>query len=295
MNKAGLIGHKGMCGKELLKLIPNLKIFKRDEELDFSDIDTLFMAIPAKETIPIAKKAQSEGVIIIDLSSAFRQDSNLPLVLPTINSQVINNFLTVFPLPNCIVSILLTALAPLLKISPIKQMILSTYQAASGAGKRGLDAINSDDKIAPFPHPLKNNLFLHESEKNKKGLCSEEEKIIFEIRKILENPSLPISLRCVRLPIKRVHSIHAIISFEQNIHNVEEVLKSSKDIVVCDSPNPLEAEESHQVFIGNIRKDPNFENAYDFWICGDQLLRGAALNAFDVFQKLQQKSLPQMQ
>ncbi len=291
MLRAGIIGHTGMCGKELLKLLPDLVIYERESTKDFSKIDVLFLAVPSEVAKEIAAKTKKQDLILIDLSSAFRSDQSLPLVLPTINSQVINNFLTHFPLPNCIVSILLTALSPLIKKSPIKQMILSTYQAASGAGKKGLEAIHSKEQIAPFPHPLQDNLFLHESEKNEHGLCGEEEKIIFEIRKILENPALPISVRAVRLPIKRVHSIHAIISFEQNIHNVEEVLKTSKDIVICDSPNPLEAQGMNQVFMGNIRKDPNFPNAFDFWICGDQLLRGAALNAYETFKTLNEKSL----
>ena len=295
MMRAGIIGYDGMCGRELLTLLKEPpKLFSRNCLLDFSSIDVLFMAISSKDTIAIAEKAQNEKVTVIDLSSAFRQDPSLPLVLPTINSHLINNFLTVISLPNCIVSILLTALAPLHKISPISRMILSTYQAASGAGKKGILATQKDETIAPFPCPLRNNLFLHESEKGENGLCGEEEKIIFETKKILNNPNLPISVRCVRVPIKRAHSIHAIISFEQNIHNVQEILGKSPYLTLDANPNPLLAENSHKVFVGDIRKDQNFENTYDLWICGDQLLRGAALNAYEAYLSLHKKSLLQL-
>ncbi|MCH9617572.1 MAG: Aspartate-semialdehyde dehydrogenase [Chlamydiia bacterium] len=292
MMRAGIIGHDGMCGRELVKLLEKPpKIFTRFCPLDFSDIDVLFMAISSKDTYAIAEKALNEKVKVIDLSSTFRNDPSIPLILPTVNSQLINNFFTLISLPNCIVSILLTALAPLHTISPISKMILSTYQAASGAGKKGIKALNSHKTIAPFPYPLKDNLFLHESEKGENGLCGEEEKIIFETRKILDSPKLPISVRCVRLPIARVHSIHAIITFEQKIHNVEELLKQNDHIQLHPSPHPLVAEHSSKVFVGDIREDKNSKNTYDFWICGDQLIRGAALNAYEVYQFLHKKSL----
>lgn len=292
MLRAGLIGHDGMCGRELLKLLDfRPKIFTRSCPLDFSDIDVLFMAISSKDTCAIAEKAQREKVKVIDLSSAFRKDPSIPLILPPINSHLINNSFTLISLPNCIVSILLTALAPLHNISPISKMVLSTYQAASGAGKNGLKALETRDVISPFPYPLKDNLFLHESEKGINGFCGEEEKIIFETRKILNNPLLPISLRCVRLPIVRAHSIHAIVSFEQKIHSIEELLKDSPYIELHPSPHPLIAEHSLKVFVGDIRKDINSKNTYDFWICGDQLLRGAALNAYEVYQYICKKSL----
>lgn len=279
-----------MCGQELLKLLKSPpKLFNRDDPLDFSDIDVLFMAISSKETLSIAQKALDEDVFVIDLSSTFRKNKTLPLILPPLNLNVINNSLKLISLPNCVVSILLTALSPLLKHSSITKIVLSTYQAASGAGKVGLEALNSDQTIAPFPHPLKENLFLHESEKNEMRLCGEEEKIIFETRKLLNNPNLPISVRCVRLPIKRAHSIHAIVTFEQSLHNIEDKLRNNKYISLSKSPHPLQAEGSKKVFVGDIREDQTQKNTYDFFIVGDQLLRGAALNAFEAFQKLEEE------
>jgi aspartate-semialdehyde dehydrogenase len=285
--KTAIIGHKGMCGVELLKLLNFTPIIlDRTTNLDFKGIDLLFMAINSKDTIDIAKKALKEGVKIIDLSSAFRTDPALPLILPTVNGNLINNSLNLISLPNCVVSILLTALAPLEKISPITKMILSTYQAASGAGKAGLKALETEEKIDPFPYPLRNNLFLHESEKLENGLCKEEEKIIFETRKILNRPNLPISVRCVRLGIKRAHSIHAVVSFEQKIHNIKELLSLSPFIELHPSPNPFIAEGSNKIFVAEVREDTICKNTYDFWISGDQLLRGAALNAFEAYNLL---------
>jgi len=290
--KTGLIGHKGVCGRELLKLLDHTpKLYSRNNPLDFSDIDILFMAISSEETKPIAEKAIREGTLVIDLSSAYRRDLQHPLVLPPLNLHVINNSLKLISLPNCIVGILLTALAPLTKLSKIKKIFISTYQAASGAGKVGLEALNSNETIPPFPYPLRDNIFLHESKKNKDGLCGEEEKIIFETRKLLNSPELPISVRCVRLPIKRAHSIHAVVTFEQKIHNIETLLRNDKNIEVHPSPNPYIAEGKNQVFVGDIRKDSIENNTYDFWIVGDQLLRGAALNAFEVYQQLNKATL----
>ena len=287
MKKVGLIGHNGMCGKELLKLLPKeTKIFSRDEPLIFSDLDILFMAISSEDTLTIAELALNENVRLIDLSSAFRTNSTFPLILPKVNSHLINNSLKLISLPNCIVSILLTVLNPLHKIARIKKIILSTYQAASGAGNVGLEAMNSYETIPPFPHPLKDNLFLHESKKNLNGLCGEEEKIVFEIKKILDVPHIPISVRCVRLPIKRAHSIHAIVTFEQNIHNVNELLALEPGIIMHPSPTPKMAEEKEEVFVAPVRKDPSDENTYDFWIVGDQILRGSVLNAFEAYTEI---------
>ncbi|MCH9621975.1 MAG: Aspartate-semialdehyde dehydrogenase [Chlamydiia bacterium] len=292
MLKTGLIGHKGVCGKELLKLLPTLpKLYNRNDPLDFSKIDILFMAISETQTPDIAEKAMNQGVIVIDLSSAFRRHSSYPLILPPVNLNLINNSLKLISLPNCVVSILLTALNPLTKISKIKKIIISTYQAASGAGKVGLEALKVEETITPFPCPLKDNIFLHESKKNSNGLCGEEEKIIFETRKLLNQPKLPISVRCVRLPIKRAHSIHAIVTFEQKIHNISELLRNNKHIKIHPSPHPLIAEGKEDVFVGDIREDLNEKNTYDFWIVGDQLLRGAALNAFEVYNELQNATL----
>ncbi len=286
MLKTGLIGHQGLCGIELLKLLAvPPKLFLRDAPLDFSDIDVLFMAISAEETVPIAQKAIDAGVIVIDMSSAFRTNPLLPLILPPVNSHLINNSLKIISLPNCIVSILLTTLSSLHTICPIKQLILSTYQAASGAGKAGLIAISHDEVMPPFPYPLKDNLFNHESTQGKNGLCGEEEKIIFETRKILNAPELTISVRCVRVPVKRAHSIHVLTSFEQNIHNVDEILKQNPYISLNPSPHPLLAEGQHQIFV-SVRKDLGIKNTYDFWIVGDQLLRGAALNAYEAYMHL---------
>jgi aspartate-semialdehyde dehydrogenase len=288
MKKIGLIGHNGMCGKELLKLLPNdTKIFSRNDSLVFSDLDVLFMAISSEDTLEIAQQALEQNVRVIDLSSAFRTNSLFPLILPKVNSHLINNSLKLVSLPNCIVSILLTVLNPLHKIAPIKKIILSTYQAASGAGNVGLEAMNSYETIAPFPHPLRDNLFLHESKKNLNELCGEEEKIVFEIKKILNTPDIPISVRCVRLPIKRAHSIHAIVTFEQNIHNINELLINEPGILMHPSPTPKMAEEKDDVFVAPVRKDPSDENTYDFWIVGDQILRGSVLNAYEAFMEIE--------
>ena len=285
--KCGIIGGKGAVGTELIKLLPTTpKMYVDSKEIIFSEIDLLFTSIPAEATPPIAKEAASHGVKVIDLSSAFRKDPSIPIILPTFNSHLINNSLKIVPLPNCVVSILLTALAPLIKITPLKQLILSTYQAASGAGIAGIRALNSEEQIPPFPHPLKDNIFLHESKKTTDGLCEEEENIIFEIKKILRTPQLPVSVRCIRVPVKRCHCIHAIVSFEQNIHNIKELLEASPHIQLHSSPNALETEGKHQVFVGDIRKDKNMPNTYDFWIAGDQLIRGAALNAYQAFQAI---------
>ena len=286
MLKTGLIGHQGLCGVELLQLLEvPPKLFLRDAPLDFSDIDVLFMAIGAEETVPIAQKAINAGVIVIDMSSAFRTNPSIPLILPPVNSHLINNSLKIISLPNCIVSILLTVLSSLHKTCPIKQLILSTYQAASGAGKAGLTAISQEEVMPPFPYPLKDNLFNHESAQGKNGLCGEEEKIIFETRKILNEPELTISVRCVRVPVKRAHSIHVLTSFEQNIHNIDELLKENPYISLNSSAHPLLAEGKKEIFV-SVRKDLGIKNTYDFWIVGDQLLRGAALNAYEAYLKL---------
>jgi aspartate-semialdehyde dehydrogenase len=288
----GLVGPRGLVGEELLFLLKsklNLhpKIFGRDTILDFSNLDLLFLCTPSDVSRKIAAHAIKQNVQVIDLSSAFRKDPDIPLVLPAVNSYLINNRSSIISCPNCVVAILLMVLFPLHKKYKISNLNLTTFQAASGKGRGGLEELIMKSGPEIFPHPLHENLFLHESTLFENGYSGEEDKIINETKKILDEPNLNINVVAVRVAVKRAHSIALNVSFYESPDDCIEILKNSRGIEFHPSPTPLIAEHKENVYYGRVRKDLSKKNSLDIWIVGDQLLRGAALTAFEIFKYLQ--------
>ena len=183
------------------------------------------------------------------------------------------------------------ALGPLHKSFIISRMQISTYQSASGAGKEGLNELLQNLPPKIFPHQLLNNLFMHESPKLETGYSEEEDKIIFETKKILGSPGIGVNVRSVRVSTLRAHSIAINVTFKEDPIGAEAVLKKTQGIQYNPSPNPKHAEHKEDVFYGPLRKDLSQENTLDLFIVGDQLLRGAALTAVEIAIALQQNKL----
>ena len=242
-------------------------------DADWTNIDLAFFAAGSEVSrtyIPLALDAKTT---VIDSSSAFRETA--PLVIPEINCHLIENA-PLIASPNCTASIMLMALHPLHAESPIKRIVASTYQAASGGGQSMMDQL--------IDNPLAFPLHLHDSFTD--SLYSgEEQKVIFETRKILNTPHLPISIRCVRVPVLRAHSISLNIEFENTI-DPKVALANAQGIQLMDRPTPMDATGIDDVLCGSIRPDPYHPNTFEMWVVGDQLLKGAALNAVQIGEKV---------
>lgn len=288
-----ILGASGLVGQQLQQLLKKshnphtVKVLEKNESHDFKNTDIVFLCTPSKISEKAAKLALEQGARVIDLSSHHRDDPKVPLIIPEVNFFDIREDTRLIANPNCIVNILLPAIYPLHQMAKLEGITLATYQAASGAGKRGLEALETG-RSAPFKTSLKNNLFCHESRVDELGFCEEENKIIEECRKILHLPKLAIEVRSVRVPIERCHSIALWATFNESIapNKAKEILEEKKGIVLTENANPLEATGRHEIFVSSIRQSPHQPNTLEMFIVGDQLLKGAALNALSILERL---------
>ena len=282
--------------------------FEKLEKDFFSDLDVVFFCADneiSKQWVPIAL---DNDVFVIDNSSHFRLDNDVHLVIPEINgkhvatSKIIAN-------PNCCTAILCTVLYPLTKFNKIKRIDVSTYQAVSGAGKLGTEELELQCKqfvekqeiknnTDVFKSQIFNNCFSHNTTIDPAtGYCGEELKIINETKKIL-GYDVDISATCIRVPIMRAHSESVKIVFEEPTSEeiIKKILNDAKGVKILDDrennvfPEPLFATHKSDVFVGRIRKDysDSTNTVFHMFICGDQLLKGAALNAYQIFKEYEE-------
>ncbi len=254
-----------------------------------------------------APKWVAGGSIVIDNSSAFRYDKDVPLVVPEVNAETALKHKGIIANPNCTTAILVVAVYPLHKEFKIKKMIVSSYQAASGAGAKGMDELLEQTKVyfddkkpgnEVFAHPLPFNIIPHIDEFQDNGYTKEEMKVAWETRKIMGDESPKISCTAVRIPTLRAHSEAVTMEFERPAtpERVREILKKSKGVQVVDNPSekiypmPLNAANKYDVEVGRIRASLVFDGGIDLFLSGDQLLKGAALNAVQIAEYLQSQN-----
>jgi aspartate-semialdehyde dehydrogenase len=261
--------------------------------------DVIFLAVSGDFSLEWSEKLAADGgPLVIDNSSAFRYDPTVPLVVPEINAEAARRSAKrLIANPNCTTAIALMALAPLHKLFTIKKCIMSTYQAASGAGAPGMAELEDGVKAMAageavenkvFAHPLPFNVIPHLDKFLDDHYTKEERKVTWETRKILDEPDLPISCTCVRIPTLRAHAEAITIETEKpvDIDAAFAALKEAPGVALADDPSsnlypmPLTATSKYDVEVGRLRKNDVFgDKGLDLFVCGDQLLRGAALNA----------------
>ena len=249
----------------------------------------------AKKYAPIAV---SKGCIVVDNSSAFRMDQDVPLVVPEVNKEEIANNKGIIANPNCST---IQAVLPLKALDDkytIKRIVYSTYQAVSGAGQKGLNDLqngrNGINKLEKFPYPIYNNCLPQIDVFTENGYTKEELKMINETRKILNKPDLKITATTVRVPVENSHSESINVEFEKDFELSElvETLKNFEGIIVKDDINseiyPLAttATGHDEVFVGRIRRDFSVENGVNLWVVADNIRKGAASNAIQIVEKL---------
>lgn len=250
----------------------------------------------AKQYAPDILKAKA---IFIDNSSAFRLDPTVPLVVPEINGMDAKNHQGIIANPNCTTIITLMAAYGINQLSPITGIIASSYQSVSGAGIAGIDELEkqvANEDVSPhvFPYPIAYNCIPCIGSANTDGYSTEELKMENEGRKILHLPELKASCTCVRVPVKRSHSISATIITKDklNLQTVKEAIAHSAGVVLRDDlangvyPMPLDTSNQNLVFVGRIREDRVIENGITLFCCGDQIRKGAASNAVAIIKCL---------
>lgn len=298
-----LLASKRSAGKEV---VTKGKKFMIEEATDdsFHDIDFVLSAAEndvAKYFVPIAVK---HGAIVIDNSSAYRLDEDVPLVIPEVNPEAALQHQGIIANPNCATIIALVALQPLHAYARIKKLVVSTYQAVSGAGVKGIreldeqiDAIRQQQPVTSeaFAYQIAYNLIPQIGDFNEEGYSSEEVKMQNEGRKILNSSDLAVNCTCVRVPIYRSHSESILVEFEKDIdvEKARELISQGKGVKLVDCPDqrsypmPLDTSDQDLVYVGRIRKDlSNHPNALSIWCCGDQIRKGAATNAVQIMELL---------
>lgn len=266
-----------------------------DEGFDFA----LFSAGGdiSKKFAPIAV---SKGCTVIDNSSYFRMDENVPLVVPEVNIEDAYNNNGIIANPNCST---IQAMLPLKALNDkykIKRIVYSTYQAVSGAGKSALEDLanaNGSKELKKFPHPIYNNCLPHIDSFMENGYTKEELKMINETRKILHEPDLRITATTVRVPVSNSHSESINIEFEKDFHleNLIQTLKDFPNLIVVDNPEKneypmaIDATGHDEVFVGRIRRDDSVESGVNIWVVADNIRKGAASNAVQIMEKLIEK------
>ena len=327
--KIAIMGATGAVGREMLKAIDeenidvsSLKLlsskrstgtilpFKDKEyvveelqENSFEGMDIVLGAVSnelAKYCAPYIKKANA---LFIDNSSAFRMDEDVPLIVPEINGEDVKKHNGIIANPNCSTIITCMAVYPLSKIAPIESMIVSTYQAVSGAGKQGIDelyeetkALENNEPINPqvFPYQIAYNCIPCIGSNKTEGYTSEEMKLENEGRKIMHLPELKVTCTCVRVPVIRSHSISVSLKCQReiSIEEARQAIINAKHVQLYDDldnniyPMPIITSDQNDVFVGRIRKDRVLEGGISLFCVGDQIRKGAAVNAVQIIECL---------
>ena len=269
----------------------------------FKDIDVALFSAGASISKEFAASAVKAGAVVVDNSSAFRMDPAVPLVVPEVNPEDIKWNKGIIANPNCTTIIMLVAVKPLYDLAPVKRIVVSTYQSASGAGAKGMNELWEQTKVVinggkaepkVFKWPYAFNVFSHNTDIGANGYNTEEMKMVNETKKIMHDDGIGVCATCVRVPVLRSHAESVTVEFDRKV-TVEEALaawsKAPGLTIVNDAANnhfpmPCESNEQYNVLAGRLRYDLSRDNALAFFVCGDQLLKGAALNAVQIAELL---------
>ncbi|GAB4385578.1 MAG: aspartate-semialdehyde dehydrogenase [Elainellaceae cyanobacterium] len=269
----------------------------------FEGIDLVLASAGGSISKEWATRIVEAGAVMVDNSSAFRMDPAVPLVVPEVNPQAVAGHRGIIANPNCSTILMNVAVYPLHQVQPVQRMVVATYQSASGAGARAMEEVKQQarailDGQVPeaklFPYPLAFNLFPHNSALNELGYCEEEMKMVNETRKIFEVSDLRITATCVRVPVLRAHSEAINLEFSSpfSVEQAREILSKAPGVQLLEDwqanyfPMPMEASGQDDVLVGRIRQDISNPNGLELWLSGDQIRKGAALNAVQIAELL---------
>ncbi len=269
----------------------------------FKGVDIALFSAGSSQSKEYAPQAVKAGALVVDKSSAFRMDPTVPLVVPEVNAHAIKGHRGIVACPNCTTIVTVMPLKPLHDAGRLRRVIATSYQAVSGAGVNGVEELRSQtlawargEAITPkyFLHQIAFNLIPHIDKFDDGGYTGEEMKLVHEVRKILETPDLPVSPTTVRVPVFTTHSIAVNAETEVPVSpdKAREVFARFPGITLWDDPSqnrypmPVTVEGQDDCFVGRIRQDLTLPNALNFWVVGDQLRKGAALNGIQIAELL---------
>ena len=307
INELKLLASKRSAGTTMEFKGKNYEI-QEAAESSFENVHVVLCAAENDISLRLSPAAVKAGAVVIDNSSAFRLNDDVPLVVPEVNGEDVKNHKGIIANPNCSTIIALVAINELNKYSKIKRMIVSTYQAVSGAGINGIKELDQQIKAISEGRPVEINTFQHQiaynlipqiGSFNEMGYSQEEMKLQNEGRKILHNPGLKVNCTCVRVPVYRSHSESITIETEKEItpEKARELLSKADGVKLIDDlennkyPMPLDSSDQDLVYVGRIRKDISCENSLVLWCCGDQIRKGAATNAVQIAEVLVKENL----
>jgi aspartate-semialdehyde dehydrogenase len=273
------------------------------DEKAFKDVDLVLASAGGSTSRQWASKAVEAGAVVIDNSSAFRMDPQVPLIVPEINPEAAQAHQGIIANPNCTTILMGMAVWPLHQVQPVQRLVVATYQSASGAGALAMEELKQHSQMilngetpepGILPYPLAFNLFPHNSPLNDLGYCEEEMKMVHETRKIFGAPELRVTATCVRVPVLRAHSEAVNLEFAQPfpVQKAREILSQAPGVRLVEDwqknyfPMPMEASGKAEVLVGRIRQDISNPNGLELWLSGDQIRKGAALNAVQIAELL---------
>lgn len=318
--KVAVIGATGLVGQKMLQVLSEQKlpvdeiivaaseksvgkkIKYEDKEITIISVDQAVDEIPdiaifsagAEVSLQYAKKFAEKGTYVIDNSSAWRKDKEIPLVVPEINAADINVDNHIIANPNCTTICMLMALAPLHKKYNAKRLVISTYQSVSGSGQKGLDQLACEQRgevsdNPAYPCQIHENVIPHGGNFLDNGYTAEEEKLVFETNKILHS-DIAVTATVVRVPVYGGHSESINVEFEHDfdLDEVRDILSKSEGVVVYDNPSeniyptPVMAYDKDEVFVGRLRRDFSRDKSLNMWLVSDNIRKGAATNAVQI-------------
>lgn len=332
--RVAVLGATGIVGRELLELLEDRSFPLADLKLlasprsagqlirfqgeslkvevlsdrSFDNIDLVLASAGSSISQVWAARAVEAGAVVIDNSSAFRMDPQVPLVIPEVNPHAIAGHRGIIANPNCTTILMSMAVWPLHRIQPVRRIVAATYQSASGAGARAVAEVKAQaaavlqGETPPtevFPYPLAFNLFPHNSPLNQLGYCAEEMKMVNETRKIFGTNDLKITVTCIRVPVLRAHSEAINLEFFQpfDLIQAREILAKAPGVKLVEDwqanyfPMPVDASGRDEVLVGRIRQDISNPGGLELWLSGDQIRKGAALNAVQIAELLAAQGL----
>ena len=327
--KTAVVGATGMVGRTMMKileernfpvsqLIPAASEKSVGKELIFKGkpvkVVSVMEAVEAKPEFAIFSAGAStskewaplfagNGTVVIDNSSAWRMDKNVPLIVPEINSHVLKKGDRIIANPNCSTIQMVMALAPLHRKYRIKRLVVATYQSVTGTGIKAVTQMENERKgimgEMAYAHPIDMNCFPHGGTFQPDGYTTEEQKLLDETRKILEDQSIQVTATVVRIPVIGGHSEAVNAEFENdfNIEDVISLISNFPGVVVYDNPSenkypmPILSHDRDEVFVGRIRRDLSREKCLNLWIVSDNIRKGAATNAIQIAEYMVEKKL----
>ena len=322
--KVAIIGATGLVGRTFLKVLkernfPVEKLYlyasanSVGKKIEFNgteytvmeltdenianDIDIALFSAGGGVSLEYAPKFKAKGAVVIDNSSAWRMDKNIPLVVPEANPEALKNHPGIIANPNCSTIQVMPVLKVLQEKYGLKRVIYSTYQAVAGSGQKGLNDLEANLKGEPskgYPHQIAFNVLPHIDVFLDNGYTKEEEKMINETRKILNLPDLKVTATCVRVPIRFGHAVSVNVELEKpfELEEVINAFEQKEGIIVQNDgknniyPMPINAQDTDEVYVGRIRKDFSADNALNLWVVADNIRKGAATNTIQIAETL---------